>query len=360
MDDLGLAAGMAPGLPPGIATGLPPGLLTGLPPAGDAPSGRPSGEATDASRDSSRSTPSSSSVSIAPARRAVREVDRLVREQMGWQPAQPYVPRHAPNADEAAPGVPGGPLSLRRALGRRRRGDDATEVGAADHGPPALPAIPSPQPSTQPSPQPEAPLSPELLSAELLSPELLSAELSTAELSTAELSTAELLSAELPSAELPSSEPPSTELASTELARTELLAPAPVIPESPNVEPSIDAVPETAPLLTRAARRDLERAAQQERRRAPSLGWLPAAGAVLLGFLVVVVGLLAVSTGQLARLSGVVALAAGGMLLEQAWRGLLNPGRSSRSPRSAWARMPWVPIGAVAVGLVLALLHEAP
>ena len=56
------------------------------------------------------------------------------------------------------------------------------------------------------------------------------------------------------------------------------------------------------------------------------------------------VGLRAVGTGQLAGLSGVVALAAGGMLLERAWRGLLRPGRSSRSPRSAWARMPWVPV----------------
>ena len=101
-----------------------------------------------------------------------------------------------------------------------------------------------------------------------------------------------------------------------------------MIPEAPCVEPSRDAAPQMAPLLTRAARRELERAAQQERRRAPSLGWLPAAGAVLLGFLVVVVGLLAVSTGQLARLSGVVALAAGGMLLERAWRGLLGPGLS--------------------------------
>ena len=317
MDDLGLAAGMGPGLPPGLLTGLPPVI-------GDPTSGRPPDVATDASPGPSRGVPPGLSVSVAPARRVVREVDRLVREQMGWQPAQPYVPRHAPNADEAAPGVPAGPLSLRRALGQRRRGkDEAIVVVAGDDGPAALPATPPALPATQPptlaATQPDAPLmSPELLSPELPSPEL-------------------------PSPELPSPEP---------------LVYAPVIPEAPCVEPSRDAAPQMAPLLTRAARRELERAAQQERRRAPSLGWLPAAGAVLLGFLVVV-GLLAVSTGQLARLSGVVALAAGGMLLERAWRGLLRPGRSSRSPRSAWGRMPWVPIGAMAVGLVLAVLHDA-
>lgn len=91
---------------------------------------------------------------------------------------------------------------------------------------------------------------------------------------------------------------------------------------------------------------------------------------VLLGFVVLQLGMWSVVTGQLTRVVGWISVAAGGYLVDRAWRGLLRPVdavvRSQAPPltlgeRLRWAvvHVPWIPLVAVAVGWLLAKLRGA-
>ncbi len=143
-------------------------------------------------------------------------------------------------------------------------------------------------------------------------------------------------------------------------------------------DPSNGAEPapqQPAPPLTRAARRELERAAAAASPRPGTQRWVAVLG-VVVGFAALQMGMWAVVTDQLARVVGWVSLVVGGYLVDRAWRTLLTGRPTADAPaappptdhvtapsdlrgRLRWAavRMPWVPIAAVAVGWLLARLR---